>query len=121
MRPANNCLHRVMRFRFAEPDARTKHPDLAASGAGLPRSRGLPFLVYRPDWCCDRELPDCVDDPQPSCDARKIAIRREFLGPFGAFRHSLAAVAREHQVGDPPDVDFRYHAERLAGGTSIYG
>jgi hypothetical protein len=36
--------------------------------------------VYRPDWCCDRELPDCVDNAQPSCHAGQIAIRREFLG-----------------------------------------
>ena len=83
--------------------------------------RGSCGLVYWPRWCCDRELPDCVDDAQPSCHARKIAIRREFLGSFGAFRHSLAAVAREHQVGYSPDVDFRYHADRLSGGTSIYG
>ena len=80
-----------------------------------------PFLVYRPDWYRDRELPDCVDDAQPNRHAGKIAIRREFLGSFGAFRHNLAAVARDHQVGYPPDVDFRYHIERLAGGTSIYG
>ena len=70
-----------------------------------------PSLVYRPDWCRDRELPDCVDDAQPSCHARKIAIRREFLGSFGAFRQGLVAVARDHQVGDAPDVDFRYHTE----------
>jgi hypothetical protein len=77
--------------------------------------------MYRPRWCRDRELPDCVDDAQPSCHARKIAVCREFLGSFGAFRHSLAAVAIEHQVGYPPDVDYRYHAGKLAGGTSIYG
>jgi hypothetical protein len=77
--------------------------------------------VYRPDWRRDRELPDCLDDAQPNRHAHKIGIRREFLGSFGAFRRSLVAVAREHQVGDAPDVDFRYHAERLRGGTSIYG
>ena len=73
--------------------------------------------VYRPDWCCDRELPDCVDDAQPSCHARKIAIRRVFFGSFGAFRHCFVAIPREHQVGDTPDVDFRYHAGRLSGGS----
>ena len=77
--------------------------------------------MYRPGWCRDRELPDCVDDPQPSCYAGKIAIRPEFLGSFGAFRNGLVPVAREHQVGYSPDVDFRYHADRLSGGTSIYG
>jgi hypothetical protein len=29
--------------------------------------------------------------------------------------HSLVAVAGKHEVGYPPDVDFRYHAERLPG------
>ena len=77
--------------------------------------------MYGPDRCRDRELPDCVDDAQPNRHASKIGIRREFLGSFGAFRHGLVAVAREHQAGDPPDFDFWYHAERLPGGTSIYG
>jgi len=77
--------------------------------------------MYGPERRCDRELPDCVDDAEPRCHAGKIAIRREFLGSFGAFRQGLVAVAREHQVGDPPDVDFRYHTGRLAGGRSIYG
>jgi len=72
--------------------------------------------VYRPDRCRDRELPDCVDDAQPNRHAGKIAIRREFLGSFRAFRPSRVAVAGEHQVGYPPDVDFRYHAERVSGG-----
>ena len=71
--------------------------------------------MYRPERCGDRELPDCVDYAEPSCHAGKIAIRRKFLGSLGAFRQSLVAVAREHQVGDAPDVDFRYHAERLSG------
>jgi hypothetical protein len=70
-------------------------------------------LVYRPDWRCDRELPDCVDDAQPNRHAAKIAIVRQFLGSFGAFRRSLIAVAVEHQVAYPPDVDFRYHPERV--------
>src|SRR6266404_9701718 len=73
--------------------------------------------VYGPERRCDRELPGCVDDAQPNRHAPKIAIRREFLSSFGAFRHCLVAVARDHQVGYPPDVDFRYHAERLSGGT----
>ena len=77
--------------------------------------------MYGPERRCDRELPDCVDDAQPNRHAPKITICREFLGSFGAFRRGLVAVAREHQVGYPPDVDFRYHADRLAGGTSIYG
>jgi len=77
--------------------------------------------VYQPERCHDRELPDGVDDTQPNRHAGKIAIRREFFSSFGAFRRSLVAVAREHQVGYPPNVDFRYHAERLRGGTSIYG
>ena len=67
--------------------------------------------MYGPERSRDRELPDCVDDAQPSCYARKIAICRKFLGSFGAFRQGLVAVAREHQVGDAPDVDFRYHTE----------
>jgi len=37
-------------------------------------------------------LPNCVDHAQPNCHAGKIAIRRKFLGPFGALRHSLVAV-----------------------------
>ena len=77
--------------------------------------------MYRPGWCLDDKLPNCVDYAQPNRHARKIAIRRKFFGSFGAFRHSRVAVARVHQVGDPPDLDFRYHAVRLPGGTSIYG
>ena len=77
--------------------------------------------MYGPERRCDRELPDCVDDAQPNRHAGKITISREFLCSFGAFCHGRVAVAREHQVGDPPDVDFRYHGEGLAGGTSIYG
>ncbi len=77
--------------------------------------------MYGPERRCDRELPDCVDDAKPNRHAPKIAIRRKFPGSFGAFRHSPVAVAREHQVGYPPDFDFWYHADRLAGGTSIYG
>jgi hypothetical protein len=77
--------------------------------------------VYGPERRRDRELPDCVDHAQPNRHAAKIAIRRRFLGSFGAFRHCLVAEAREYQVGYPPNVDFRYHAERLRGGTSIYG
>ncbi len=77
--------------------------------------------MHRPERCRDRELPDCVDDAQPNRHAGKIAISREFVGSFGAFRHCFVAVAIEHQVGYPPDVDLRYHAERLPGGTSIYG
>jgi hypothetical protein len=57
-----------------------------------------------------------MDDAQPNRHAPKIAIIREFLGSFGTFRHCLVAVAVEHQIGYPPDVDFRYHAERLGGG-----
>jgi hypothetical protein len=49
--------------------------------------------VYGSERRCDRELPGCVDDAQPNRHAPKIAIRREFLGSFGAFRHSLDAVA----------------------------
>ena len=75
--------------------------------------------MYRPERCRDCELPDCVDDPQPSRHARKIAIRREFLRSFGLFRQSLVAVAREHQVGYPPDVDFRYHAARFSGSDAM--
>ena len=70
--------------------------------------------MYRPDWCCDRELPDCIDDAQPNRHAPKIAIRREFLGSFSAFRHCFVAVAGKHEVGYSPDFDFRYHAESVA-------
>jgi hypothetical protein len=33
-------------------------------------------LVYGPDRCRDRELPDCVDDALPNRHAGKIGIRR---------------------------------------------
>jgi hypothetical protein len=82
------------------------------AGAAVP-------LVHGPERHCDRELPDCVDNAQPNRHAPKIAIRREFLGSFGAVRRGLVAVAREHQVGYPPDVDFRYHAARLAGRSLL--
>ena len=78
-------------------------------------------LVYRPDRRRDGELPDCVNDAQPNGHTRKIVIRRELIGSFGAFCQSLVAVAREHQVGDAPDVNFRYHALKVIRRMSIYG
>jgi hypothetical protein len=41
-----------------------------------------------------------------------VTIRREFVGVCGAFQHRLLAVARKHEVRDPPNVDFRDHAAK---------
>jgi hypothetical protein len=71
--------------------------------------------VYRPERCRDRELPDCVDDAEPNRNAGKIAVSRQLVGSFDTFRHGFIAVAGGHQIGYPPDVYLRYHAERLAG------
>ena len=49
--------------------------------------------VYGPERCCDRELPDSVDHAQPYRHACKVAIRRDIVRAFNAFRHSLVAVA----------------------------
>src|SRR5262245_13623889 len=87
---------------------------IASGGSQIQRSR------YRSGWRRVRELPDRIEDAQPDRNARKIAIRRQLVGSFDTFRHGLIAVSIEHQIGYPPDFDFRYHADRLAGGTSIY-
>jgi len=53
--------------------------------------------------------------PAPDRHASHIPDLPKFIRPSRAFCRSLVAVALEHQVGDVPDVDLRYHAGRLSG------
>ena len=62
--------------------------------------------MYRPRPCCVRKLSDRISDPKPSRRPGAVTIRRKFVGVFGAFLHRLLAVARKHEVGDAPYVDF---------------
>jgi hypothetical protein len=76
--------------------------------------------VHRPGRCRVRELGDSIGDATPNRDTVVIIGGGEFVGAREAFRLGLLAVALQHQVGGPPDVDFRYHAaksveERLEG------
>src|ERR1700730_19152453 len=87
--------------------SRNSKLDLTASGETLARL-AIP-LMCGAERRSDRELPDCVDNAQPNRHAPKIAIVREFLGSFGAFRRGLVAVAYEQQVGYPPDGAIRSH------------
>ena len=63
--------------------------------------------MHRPGRCRNRELPDCVED------AGKVTAGRKFLGSSGTFRLSRVAVARDHEVGDAPDVRLGNPADRL--------
>jgi hypothetical protein len=46
----------------------------------------------------------------PDSLAVVIAGLREFVDPSGTFRLGVVALMLEHQVGDAPDIDLRYHA-----------
>ena len=48
-----------------------------------------------------------------------IACGRELVGPRDAFGLSVLAVALEHQVRVPPDLDLRYRAAKPGRPRSI--
>ena len=81
-------------------------------------ARSLSFRsVHRPGRCRVRELRDDIADAAPDRDTVVITGSGEFVGARDAFRLGLRAVALQHQVGGPPDVDFRYHAAKAMGSV----
>ena len=48
-----------------------------------------------------------------------IASERELVSSSGAFVERLLAVALEHQLRRPPDIDLGYHAGKVARPPSI--
>jgi len=58
-----------------------------------------------------------VHDPAPNSHAVIVASGQELVGSGGAFLERLVALALEHQLGRPPNVDLRDHAPKL----HVYG
>jgi hypothetical protein len=75
----------------------------------------LPALKFSLPGCSvrDGELPDGFSDPAPSCCAVGIALGRELVGARGGLLLGLIAIAPEHQGRGAPDIDFRYHWEKI--------
>jgi hypothetical protein len=69
--------------------------------------------MHRPGGCCVRELPDCIDDPEPGCLASGVTSCPEVFGVMQAFNLSRVAAAFKHQFRHAPDVDFGYHPRKL--------
>ena len=57
---------------------------------------------------------DCVAEPYRLVEHR-LERRRELVGACTAFFKRFVAVALYHQIGGSPDIDLRYHAQRIAG------
>src|ERR1700734_2225651 len=67
-----------------------------------------------------RELCHCRHDPAPGRRPVGITGERELVGSSGAFLEGLLlAVALEHQLRRPPNVDLGYHAGKAARPPSI--
>ena len=64
-----------------------------------------------------RELGDGGSDPAPHDRPVIVAGGHELVGSGGAFLERLVAIALEHQLRGPPDVDLRDYALKL----HIYG
>jgi hypothetical protein len=65
-------------------------------------------------------LQDGVHDPAPGRRALSVAGGRELIiSSSGAFRLGLLAVALEHQLRRPPNVDLGYHTGKAARSRSI--
>ena len=61
------------------------------------------------------ELGDGRHDPTPGRRAVMIAGERELVSSSGAFLERSLAVALEHQLRGPPDVDLGYHSAKMYG------
>ena len=84
--------------------------------------RGLPnfgSLVDRAGRGLVGELGDGVRDQAPGGRAVLVAGGRELIGSSDAFVERLIAVALEHELRRPPDVDLGYHAAKAARLPSI--
>ena len=62
-----------------------------------------------------RELDDGGGDPAPGIRAIVIPGGCELIDVRAAFLERFLAVALQHQVGGPPDIDLGYHAAKIAG------
>ena len=60
------------------------------------------------------ELEDGGRDPAPSGRAIVVAGGRELISSSDSFLERLVAVALEHELRRPPNVDLRYHAGKTA-------
>ena len=95
--------------------------EMAKSGAGsalpLKGSYGALFRssVHRAGRCVVRELQDGIGDPAPGHGAVIIAGGRELVSSSGTLLGRLIAVALEHELRCPPDIDLGYHATNTAG------
>ena len=65
------------------------------------------------------ELPNGIRDPAPGGHAVIIPGGREFVGAGGAFLERLVAVALQHELRRSPNIDFGYHAAKVARPPSI--
>jgi hypothetical protein len=59
------------------------------------------------------EIGDGSHDSPPSRRSVIIAGEGELVSSSGAFFEGLLAVALEHQLRRPPDVDLGYHSTRM--------
>jgi hypothetical protein len=73
--------------------------------------------LLSPGRCCVRELGECVHGPAPYGDPVVVTSGHRFVGSGGTFFERLVAIALEHRLGSPPNVDLRDHALKLP----IYG
>ena len=66
------------------------------------------------------ELLNGRGDPAPGVGAVVIAVGRELVGPRGALLERFFAIALQHQGRGTPDIDFGYHAGKIARLRSRY-
>jgi hypothetical protein len=65
------------------------------------------------------ELDDRGRDPAPDCSGFMVAGGLELADSQSAFGLGLVAVALQHELRRPPDVDLGYHAGKAARSSSI--
>jgi hypothetical protein len=65
------------------------------------------------------QLSDGFHDPVPGRRSVIVASECEFGSSSSALLERLITVALEHQLCRPPDVDLRYHTEKVARPMSI--
>jgi hypothetical protein len=107
----HNALKSLNSFRasLSEDSAPLRDTHVEKPGRSVGRARG--YFV--------RELGHCRHDPAPGRRPVGITGERELVGSSGAFLEGLLAVALEHQLRRPPNVDLGYHAGKAARPPSI--
>jgi hypothetical protein len=81
----------------------------------VPRSRS----VQRPPGSGVGELSDGFHDPVPDRRSVIVASECEFGSSSSALLERLLAVALDHKLRRPPDVDLGYHTAKATGRLSI--